>query len=92
MTNKEIEVKITQLLDEMINPAIAGHGGSVKLVKFEDGLAYLEMFGGCQGCAGARMTLQHHIEGLLKAEIPEISQVVDCTDHDAGENPFYKER
>ena len=47
------------------------------------------MGGGCQGCAVSAMTLRDGIERAIKEHIPEITEVVDATDHDAGENPFY---
>ena len=47
------------------------------------------MGGGCQGCAVSAMTLRDGIERAIKENVPEITEVVDATDHDAGENPFY---
>jgi Fe/S biogenesis protein NfuA len=47
------------------------------------------MGGGCQGCAVSAMTLRDGIETAILANIPEITEVVDTTDHAAGENPFY---
>jgi Fe/S biogenesis protein NfuA len=83
------EDKIRQLLDQQVNPAIAAHGGVANLVKVEDDAAYIAMGGGCQGCALSAMTLREGIESAILAAIPEITSVVDTTDHGAGENPFY---
>ena len=47
------------------------------------------MLGGCQGCGMAAATLRQGIEKILKDSIPELVAVVDVTDHDAGENPYY---
>jgi Fe/S biogenesis protein NfuA len=35
------------------------------------------------------MTLKDGVERTLKAQIPEISEVVDVTDHAAGSKPYY---
>ena len=35
----------------------------------------------------ADVTLRHGIEALLRDEIPEIAEIVDATDHAAGDNP-----
>jgi Fe/S biogenesis protein NfuA len=51
--------------------------------------AYLELGGGCQGCGLAAMTLRQGIETAILHNVPEITEVVDVTNHDAGENPFY---
>src|SRR4051812_21423228 len=81
--------KVQQLLDQQVNPAIAAHGGNASLVKVEDDKAYITMGGGCQGCAMSAMTLRDGIETAILAAIPEITEVVDTTDHSVGENPYY---
>jgi Fe/S biogenesis protein NfuA len=84
-----VEDRIQTLLEKRINPAIASHGGIATLIKVEVPLAYLELGGGCQGCGLAAMTLRQGIEATIKDQIPEIDEVVDVTNHDLGENPFY---
>ncbi len=84
-----IEERIRQLLDQAINPAIASHGGVAILDRVEDHVAFVEMGGGCQGCGLAAMTLRQGIETAIKQHVPEITEIVDVTNHDAGENPFY---
>ena len=81
--------KIEQLLREQINPALASHGGFANLVGVEDDKAYVTMGGGCQGCAVSAMTLRDGIARSITEAIPEITEVIDTTDHAAGENPFY---
>ena len=83
------EEKVRQLLDQQVNPAIAAHGGFAALEKVDDGRAYITMGGGCQGCAMSAMTLRSGIEAAILAAIPEVTEVVDTTDHTSGENPFY---
>jgi Fe/S biogenesis protein NfuA len=81
--------KIRQLLDEQVNPALASHGGFATLIGVDGDKAIVQMGGGCQGCAVSAMTLRDGIERAIKEHVPEITEVVDATDHDAGENPFY---
>jgi Fe/S biogenesis protein NfuA len=81
--------KIRQLLDQQINPALASHGGFANLIGVDGEKAIVEMGGGCQGCAISAMTLRDGIERAIKDNVPEITEVVDATDHAAGENPFY---
>jgi Fe/S biogenesis protein NfuA len=47
------------------------------------------MGGGCQGCGAADVTLKAGIERLIKEELPEVSEVLDTTDHSQGTNPYY---
>lgn len=86
-----IEEKVRTLLDAHVNPALASHGGFTELVKVDDTRVFISMGGGCQGCAISAMTLRDGIEKAIKERIPEVTEVVDTTDHDAGENPFYAE-
>lgn len=80
---------VANLLDRQANPAIASHGGSVAVERVENGDVYLRMSGGCQGCAASAATLRTGIETMLRAALPEISEIIDLTDHGAGTNPFY---
>ena len=81
--------KIQKLLDEDINPYVASHGGSIDLVDYVDGLVYVKMGGGCQGCALSRMTLKQGVERMVRQAVPEITAVHDVTDHTSGDDPFY---
>lgn len=82
--------RVNQVLEEQVNPAIAAHGGGAELVSVDGTIAYLRLYGGCQGCGLAQVTLKQGIEKILLDSIPELSQVVDVTDHASGENPYYQ--
>ena len=84
-----IAERVQQVLEAQVNPSIASHGGTATLVSEEDGIVYLQLGGGCQGCGMASVTLSQGIERILKEAIPEIVEVVDVTDHRGGENPYY---
>jgi Fe/S biogenesis protein NfuA len=86
----EIKAKVQKILDEMINPAVAGHGGWVDLLDIKDNLVYLRLGGGCQGCGMVNVTLKQGIEATIREEIPQITGVVDQTDHQGGNNPYYQ--
>lgn len=79
-------------LDNQINPALAAHGGFVVLagVDEDDGSVYLRMGGGCQGCAMSRMTMIQGVQASLREAIPQVTRVVDVTDHAAGDQPYYR--
>ncbi len=88
--DKDIKEQVQKILDEMINPAIAGHGGFVDLLDVKENLVYLRLGGGCQGCGMVNVTLKQGIEATLKEEIPQIAGVIDQTDHAGGNNPYYQ--
>lgn len=90
--------RVEQLLVQQINPALASHGGFAGLVEVIDGpdgpesagaKVVVTMGGGCQGCAVSAVTLRDGIQQAILEHIPEVVEVLDATDHDAGANPFY---
>jgi Fe/S biogenesis protein NfuA len=80
---------VMRVLDEKINPGVAAHGGHVSLVAIEGDTAYLSFGGGCQGCGMINVTLKEGVEKALFEEVPQITRVMDITDHAAGANPYY---
>lgn len=86
----ELPQKVLAVLDAEINPAIAAHGGFAELVAVDDGVAYVRMGGGCQGCGMAAVTLSQGIEVAILEGVSEIERVVDVTDHASGTNPYYE--
>jgi Fe/S biogenesis protein NfuA len=86
----EVPQRVIQVLDQVINPAIASHGGYAELVAVEGTIAYLRLSGGCQGCGLAAVTLSQGIEVEILDAVSEITEVVDVTDHSSGDNPYYE--
>jgi Fe/S biogenesis protein NfuA len=80
-----LEDRVGWLLETEINPALAAHGGRVALVEITDRSEVILQFGGgCQGCGMADVTLKQGIEQTLTRNIPEITAVLDVTDHQSG--------
>lgn len=86
----DVPQRVIQVLEQQVNPSIAAHGGSAELVAVEQGAAYLKLGGGCQGCAMATVTLSQGIEAAIIQAVPEITSVVDVTDHQSGTNPYFE--
>jgi Fe/S biogenesis protein NfuA len=86
----DIAEQVAQLLEQSVNPALASHGGYATLVGVDDdNNVYVTMGGGCQGCSASAATLKDGIRSSIMEHIPEVREVIDATDHAAGENPFY---
>ncbi|MBI4617158.1 MAG: NifU family protein [Planctomycetes bacterium] len=86
----ELYGKVQSLLDEEINPSLAYHGGFVRLLEAsKDSKVFIQLGGGCQGCGMVDVTLKYGIETLLKERFPQITEVLDTTDHASGRNPYY---
>ena len=82
--------RVREVLGTQVNPAIASHGGMISLVDVDGTEVYVEMSGGCQGCALSRMTLRQGVERMLRQSVPELTAVHDVTDHDSGANPYFQ--
>ena len=87
----EIREVVQDLLDHETNPSIASHGGKISIVKVKDRKLYIEMSGGCQGCAASQVTLRQGFELMVRRVAPEVVGIIDATDHASGTIPFYKQ-
>jgi len=84
--------RVNYLIQTDVNPQLASHGGMINLEGItEDGIAILKFGGGCQGCGMANVTLQDGVKKNLLEKFPnELTDVRDVTEHEAGENPYYR--
>ena len=89
-SEQELRERVEQVFNEQINPYVAQHGGHVEIVDVRDTAIYISFSGGCQGCAASSVTLKQGIEKLVFQAVPEVSEVVDITDHSSGTNPYYQ--
>jgi Fe/S biogenesis protein NfuA len=81
---------VQKVINEQINPGVAGHGGHVTLVDVKEDIAYVKLGGGCQGCGMADVTLKQGIVVMIKKAVSQIKDVLDVTDHAGGTNPYYQ--
>jgi Fe-S cluster biogenesis protein NfuA len=81
---------VKKVLDERINPAVAGHGGHIALIDVQGARVYVRLEGGCQGCGMAGVTLKQGIETEIKRHVPQIEEILDVTDHASGTNPYFQ--
>jgi Fe-S cluster biogenesis protein NfuA len=80
--------QLEKLFDDQVRPALAAHGGNVEIVDIDNNKVFLKLQGGCQGCSSSSATLKDGIARLIQTTYPEITDVIDMTDHDSGENPY----
>ncbi len=86
----ELMLKVQNLLNTEINPMVASHGGYIEVSDVRGSEIYMNMTGGCQGCAQSAVTLRQGVERLIAERIPEVTHIHDSTDHAAGTNPYYQ--
>jgi len=81
--------EIKQLIETKVKPAVAGHGGNIEFMAYENGHLLLELGGACSGCAGSTMTLKFGVENMIKHYVPEVETVEAVDDPFSTVDPFY---
>ena len=72
----DTEIKIQQILNDYVRPAVEQDGGAITYKSFEEGIVTVELRGSCSGCPSSTVTLKSGIENLLKRMVPEVTEVV----------------
>lgn len=87
----ELRKIIERLFEREVNPRVAAHGGSIRMVGLAGDTLEISMHGGCQGCSSSSVTVKASVEVMVKRVAPEITSIVDVTDHAAGTNPYFSD-
>jgi len=68
----DVELEINDIISEYIQPAVAGDGGNIQLIEFEEETKTARMLlqGACSGCPSSTITLKNGIETMLKEMMP----------------------
>ena len=74
--NDPISLKIQEILNTEVRPAVAMDGGDIIFYGFKDGVVSLHLQGSCSSCPSSVMTLKMGVENRLKMLIPEVKEVV----------------
>ena len=74
--------RVQAVLELEIQPDLQSHKGVVKLKEMRDGVALVELGGGCQGCSSAAITVGQEIAAALWRRIPELEGVEDASAHE----------
>jgi Fe-S cluster biogenesis protein NfuA len=72
----DTEIKIQQILNDYVRPAVEQDGGAITYRSFNEGVVTVELRGSCSGCPSSTVTLKAGIENLLKRMVPEVNEVV----------------
>ncbi len=72
----EIVVKIKDLIETYVKPAVEMDGGNIEFKSYQEGIVTVIMQGACSGCPSSTVTLKAGIEGMLKRMVPEVKEVV----------------
>ena len=67
-SNEELKVAVSGVIEEL-RPMLQMDGGDVSLIDVRKPVVYVQLQGGCVGCASAGATLKYGIEKALKEKI-----------------------
>jgi len=71
-TRKKIEAAL-----ERVRPALRADGGDAEILEVtSEGHVKLQMLGTCGGCPMSAQTLRQGIERVIKAEVPEVIDII----------------
>ncbi|MBU6455806.1 MAG: NifU family protein [Cyanobacteria bacterium REEB67] len=61
---------------DTVRPALATHGGGVRLVAVEPpAIAVISLTGACNGCPASAMTLSEGVEKAIREHCPEVTEI-----------------
>ncbi|MBP7680074.1 MAG: NifU family protein [Saprospiraceae bacterium] len=72
----ETAMKIKELIETYVKPAVEMDGGNIEFKSFDKGKVTVIMQGACSGCPSSTLTLKSGIEGMLKRMVPEVTEVI----------------
>ncbi len=72
----EIVVKIRDLIETYVKPAVEADGGNIEFKSFNAGVVEVILQGSCSGCPSSTSTLKGGIEGMLKRMVPQVTEVI----------------
>jgi Fe-S cluster biogenesis protein NfuA len=69
------EERINGLIEQLDAYIAQYHGGSVKLISYEQNIVKVHLGGACLGCPLSPMTLHGWVEGTIRQFFPQVEKV-----------------
>ena len=76
----EISLKISELIETQIKPAVASDGGNILFQSYDKNTQEVNVIlqGACSGCPSSTFTLKNGIENMLKEMLSDKVQTVEA--------------
>jgi Thioredoxin-like proteins and domains len=71
----ETILKIKDVLENKVRPAVAKDGGDIQFISFNKGIVNVKLKGSCSGCPSSTMTLKQGVQNLLCHYVKEVKSV-----------------
>src|SRR6202012_5606477 len=69
------EIKIQQILEDYVRPAVEQDGGAIAYKSFTDGVVTVELRGSCSGCPSSTVTLKAVVYKVRQPAGPDVTGV-----------------
>lgn len=69
-----LEERIHQAV-EKVQPSVQKKGGTLELVRVENGAAFLRLAGNCQGCGASLQALKQTVEDAMYSAVPDLDEL-----------------
>ena len=73
---RNIASEVEEVLYKYVRPALAAHGGDLKVAGVEGGVVFFTLMGRCAGCAAADQTSRELINKELVERVPGVKGAV----------------
>ena len=90
-TDEEIITQIKELIETQVKPAVAGHGGVIEFISYNEGTLLVELGGACSGCASSSITLKLGVEQMVMLYEPEVTKLESRDDQNSTIDPYYSQ-
>jgi NifU-like protein len=74
---RELLLKIREVLENDIARALRTDGGDIELVRFRDNRVYVRLMGACAACRASDATIQDWVESQLREQVSEDLEVIE---------------
>ena len=88
-TDEEIITQIKELIETQVKPAVAGHGGVIEFISYNEGTLLVELGGACSGCASSSITLKLGVEQMVMHYVPEVTKLESQDDQNSTVDPYH---
>jgi NifU-like protein len=75
--DRDIIIKIQEVMENEIAPALRTDGGDIELVRYRDGRVYVRLVGSCAACRASDATIEGWVESQLREHVREDLEVVE---------------
>ena len=74
-TDRELHTALETALNKL-RPILMAEGGDTRVASVEDGVARIELLGGCEGCGGGIASMTGGLRLMLLERVPGLKEVI----------------